>query len=179
MRCDPRRWPSPALGLAGRKEFRDPELETGFDLAREVVRATREVRQKYNVPPSKKVAVAIKASGATAATLERFQTMIGHMANLERVDIGATATRSRDAATAIVRDVEIYVAGVVDLEKEKARLLDQQQKTQKQIDGIKQKLGNESFTSKAKPEVIERERARLAEFEAQLLSIAKSVRELG
>ena len=162
-----------------RKEFRDAELEAGFDLAREVVRATREVRQKYNVPPGKKVAVAIKASGATAGTLERFQTMIGHMANLERVEIGQNATRSRDAATAIVRDVEIYVAGVVDLEKEKARLIDQQQKTQKQIDGIKSKLANESFTSKAKPEVIERERTRLAEFEAQLRSIEKSVRELG
>ena len=78
-----------------------------------------------------------------------------------------------------MRDVEIYVAGVVDLEKEKARLLDQQQKTQKQIDGIKSKLGNESFTSKAKPEVIERERVRLREFEAQMQSIEQSLRELG
>ena len=68
----------------------------------------------------------------------------------------------------IVKDIDIYIPGAVDLEKEKARLIKQRDQLGGRIGGAKKKLANENFLSKARPEVVERERQRLGELEAEL-----------
>ena len=93
------------------------------------------------------------------------------MAGLESLEIGAGIQRSPDAATAVVGALEVYIPGVIDPETERARLAKQQQDLQKRIDGSRRKLSNEKFLSKASPEVVQKERDRLAESEAEMENV--------
>ena len=58
--------------------------------------------------------------------------------------------------------------GLIDVAAEKARLDKEIEKIQKEVNKCQGKLGNEKFVANAKPEVVEVERARLAEWEGKL-----------
>lgn len=61
--------------------------------------------------------------------------------------------------------------GLIDVEAEKARLDKEIEKIQKEVGKSKAKLGNEKFVANAKPEVVEVERERLAEWEVKLAQL--------
>jgi valyl-tRNA synthetase len=166
-------WPQP------RPDWRDPALEADIGLMQGIVAGIRDVRARYTVPPSKKLAVVARANGASAAVLERCQGLIASIAGAESLRIDAQAKKPAGAATAVVRDVDLHVLGVVDAGKERERLDKQSQQLAARIAGIEKKLGNEGFTSKAPPEVVAREKATLQELAAQLASVQSALRELG
>ena len=94
-------------------------------------------------------------------------------------ELGKPAERSKDAAVRIVGEVEVYIEGVVDLEKEKTKLLKQRDQLRKRVDGARKKLENEQFLARAKPEVVARERERRGELEAELRSVEANLETLG
>ncbi len=151
-----------------RGEWRDESLEAAFSFMQDVVTNIREVRARYQVPPRQSAPVRIKASGASAEQLTACAALIQNMANADSIEIDAGVTKTDDAATAVVRDVEIFVTGVVDPAEEAKKLAKQREKLQQKIDGLKKKLSNQGFVEKAPPAVVEKERATLAELEAQL-----------
>jgi valyl-tRNA synthetase len=164
---------------AAEPAWQDDALEGRFDLLRDVVRAIRDIRNKYNVPPSKRLSVRVRASGVSAESLVRTQHLIAHTAMLDTIEISAQVARPSAAATGVVRDVEIYVCGVVDMEQERARLTKQREQLTGQIEATEKKLSNESFVSRAKPEVVERERGRLADLQKQLVGVDANLKALG
>ena len=165
-------WPTPE------PTWRDDAIDDQVDFMRDVIRAIRDIRNKYNVPPSKKLDARIRAAGAAAEALQPCAHLIQHMAGLDVVRTAADAERPADAATAVVRDADVYVCGVVDIEQEKQRLAKQREQLVGQIEGTEKKLANENFISKAKPEVVERERARLADLKAQFEAIEANLAAL-
>ena len=80
-----------------------------------------------------------------------------------------------DAAAVAVGNVQLYVLGIVDREKEVVRLTKQAQVLQKGIAGIEGKLGSEGFVAKAPPAVVEKERQRLASLKAEYEALQKSL----
>ncbi len=148
--------------------WRDESLEASFGEVQELIRAIRDIRSKYSVPPKDRLAVTMNASGDAAAAIEASTGMIENLAGLSSVTVAADAVRSSDAATAVVGEVEIFVAGVVDVEQEKKRLTKQRDQLAGRIGGAEKKLGNPGFLKNAKPDVVEREKARLEEMKREL-----------
>ena len=70
------------------------------------------------------------------------------------------------------------LAGLVDVTAECERLTKEQGKLQEQIGKSKNMLGNEQFVSRARPDVVERERTKLAELEASAAQIAERLTAL-
>ena len=68
---------------------------------------------------------------------------------------------------------------IVDIEKERTRLSGQRDKLIKGVEGTRKKLSNENFISRAKPEVVEREKVRLGDLEAQLETVKGLLESLG
>jgi predicted NBD/HSP70 family sugar kinase len=69
--------------------------------------------------------------------------------------------KSATAATAIVRDMEVHIEGVVDPEKERAKLQKQKEQLLQKIAASEKKLTNEGFLAKAGEAVVAKERAQL------------------
>jgi len=155
-------WPAP------RAAWRDPALEQRFALIMEAIRAIRDIRNKYTVPPTRKIAAVIRADGATGKILEGARPYVMLMAGLASLIIAANATRQSDGATAVVSDAEIYVTGLVDVAKERARLAKEIAALRASIANIAAKLADAGFTAKAPPQVIAKEQQRLAEYREKL-----------
>jgi valyl-tRNA synthetase len=72
----------------------------------------------------------------------------------------------------------IPLAGVIDLDRERARLRDEIQRLDGQITGTEKKLSNESFVSRAPENVVSYERDKLASFRDQRGKLAGKLQAL-
>jgi valyl-tRNA synthetase len=79
------------------------------------------------------------------------------------------------ATTQIIGDMEIYLIGVVDPEKEKEQLNKQRLKLEKELEKSNSRLDNDSFVRKAPAEVVEAERKNLKEIQTQIELVDKSL----
>jgi valyl-tRNA synthetase len=155
-----------------------PAIEARIAFLQDVVRSIRDIRSKYTIPPQARVAVRIRATDEVAASLRATMDLLRTMAGLESVDVAPDVQRTPDAATAIVGPVEVYVLGVVDVEKERVRLTKQRDQLLSRIDGSQRKLANDNFLRKASAEVVQKERARLAESEAEMAHVEATLAAL-
>jgi valyl-tRNA synthetase len=166
---------------AWQNAWQDAQLEHDVDFLRDVIRAIRDIRSQYTVPPKQTVQVRIKvdsATGKAAQILAAGSAHIRQLAAVESLQIATDVERTADAATAVVGELEVYILGVVDIEKERARLTAQITKLTGTLEGMRKKLGNENFVSRAKPEVVEKERGRLVDMESQLETLNANLNAL-
>ena len=165
------RWPTPGV-----MPLRSGEFET----VRSTVGAIRQIRADYNVSPGTRVgAVGVGRSERSRVTLHEERELIGRLA---RADFEMKMTVPEGpAAHAIVGDgseVVVLLAGLVDLEKECTRVSTELAQLEKQLGALETRLANESFTSRAKPEVVEAERTKLGEWTTRREQLANKKRTL-
>ena len=165
-------WPG---GLAG---LIDEEAEGQMEVVQQVIRAIREVRTRYQVGPRKALEGSAKASADRCRLLEAQGHLIGHLASLERFEVSEDAAKPEDAAVAIVEDIEIYIHGVIDVAQERARLADQKEQLAGALGRCEGKLANENFVSRAKAEVVARERERLVQLQEQIRTVEANLAAL-
>jgi valyl-tRNA synthetase len=158
-------WPQPNAA------WHDMAIETRMAFLQEVTRAIRDLRSKYTIAPHARVQARIRATDEAADTLRTLTDLLVTMAALESVDIAPHLQRSPDAATAVVGQVEVYIPGVIDITRERARLTRQREQLLDRIAGSQRKLANADFLSKASPDIVQKERDRLAECETQLENV--------
>jgi valyl-tRNA synthetase len=158
-------WPQPNAA------WRDVTIEARMADLQEAIRAIRDLRSKYTISPHAKVPARIRAMGEAADTLRISTDLLLTMASLESVEIAPDMQRSPDAATAVVGAVEVYIPGVIDITKERARLTKQREQLLERIAGSQRKLANADFLRKASPDVVQKERDRLMECETQLENV--------
>jgi valyl-tRNA synthetase len=159
--------------------WRDAALEARMTFVQEVIRGIRDLRSKYTISPHVKVQVRIRAADETAATLHAWTDLLVTMAGLESVAIAPDMQRSPDAATIVVGPVEVSIPGIIDVDKEKARLAKQREQLLSRVEGSRRKLANADFLRKASAEVVQKERDRLAEGEAQIETVEATLAALG
>ncbi|HEY5870850.1 MAG TPA: class I tRNA ligase family protein, partial [Candidatus Tectomicrobia bacterium] len=164
---------------ASNPAWRDAALEARMTFVQEVIRGIRDLRSKYTISPHVKVPVRIRATDETATTLRAWTDLLVTMAGLESVAIAPDLQRSPDAATVVVGPVEVSIPGVVDVDKEKARLTKQHAQLLSRVEGSRRKLANTDFLRKASTEVVQKERDRLAEGEAQIEHVEATLAALG
>ena len=91
------------------------------------------------------------------------------------------AVSPSDAIAVVIEGgLEIYLplSGLVDADAERTRLQSEAANLEKRITGSQKTLSNEKFVSKAPPAVVEREREKLADLEAQLTKIQERLTAL-
>jgi valyl-tRNA synthetase len=145
------------------ERYIDADAERQFNLIRDMVIGIRNVRLQYNVDPGKRI-TALVSGGADAVAVSQNPQIFARLCNVERVSEGST---TEQAAAVVAGDVTLYLplAGMVDLAAERERLTKELEGIRAQIEKSEKTLGNEQFVARAKPDVVERERAKLAELQ--------------
>ena len=113
-----------------------------------------------------------------AADLNKDAEWISYLARIKEFAAGPNIEKPKNAATAIVDDMQIYVHDVIDPEAERQRLEKQKEEIEKAKKAVEAKLGNENFLTKAKPQVVAQARDKLAELTEQLKTVEKHLSEL-
>jgi valyl-tRNA synthetase len=170
----------------------DERAEERFGRVQALVTAVRSVRAEYNVPPSRALRAAVRASSSAAA--EAFRAERQTIERLARVgeltvalEAGAAATRAADAAAetgahVVLPDgssVFVPLADAVDVQKECERLAKEQERLDRQLETVAAKLANQQFVERAPAEVVERERAKQQSWREQRDALADKLRALG
>ena len=153
-----------------------------FDTVVGIVSAIRSLRTDLNVPPGRRGYVVLRvADDSTRQTLEEDAERIALLAKLERVEVVVSGADPAPAGVAVSGAVEIFLLmdGLVDLDKERARLAKELDKVDGFIRGGARKLENENFTKRAPAEVVDRERAQLAENRSRADALRKRIAALG
>jgi len=93
---------------------------------------------------------------------------------------GSYAPEKTDAS-AILTDVEIYLPlkGLIDFDKERARIQKEIDRTAADLEKVEKKLGNASFVEKAPAEIIEKEKQKRDGFREILGKLRESLDNLG
>ena len=83
---------------------------------------------------------------------------------------GGSAQVVVDEATVV-----LPLAGLIDIEAERRRLEKDKAKAEAEAEKVRRKLANADFVARAKPEVVEENRERLAAHEAEAARLAAAV----
>ena len=144
----------------------DPAAERALAIVTQSVSGIRSIRARYGISPKTKLEMTVKAQSAEAVQLfEEQQNLIVALGNVEVVAVSETAEKPAESTMRLADDVEIYVAlsGLVDFAAEQARIEKELGKLEKDRVKFDKKLSNPGFLSKAAPEIIEKDRAKLAD----------------
>jgi valyl-tRNA synthetase len=152
-------WPEPGP--------RDEGLEERFGLVLDVVRAIRNLRQDAGVEPSDTVDVSL---GGDTASIGWAAPHIAALTNAE-VRFGAG-----EGSATVVRTVEVRLAVRRDAAAERARLEKELAEARKALARSRELLGKPGFAERAPKNVVDTERARLAEREERVRMIEEELR---
>ncbi|EJS88813.1 valyl-tRNA synthetase, partial [Pasteurella multocida subsp. multocida str. Anand1_buffalo] len=145
----------------------DYQAEAEINWMKEVIVAVRNIRAESNIPPSKGLDLLLRnLSEADQNALENNRTLIQAMAKLDAIRVLEAGEDAPLSVAKLVNNAELLVpmAGFINKEAELARLNKEIEKYQGEIQRIENKLANEAFVAKAPPAVIEKERAKMAEY---------------
>jgi valyl-tRNA synthetase len=158
------------------KEYLSDEyerVEADVEWLKAMVSALRRIRSELGVSPAKQVVLLLQGGTANdAARVERFASQLKFLNRIERID--TVAGEPPPAATGIVGDLKLLVplAGLVDLDAERARLDKELKRVEGELAKSKGKLASETFVQNAPAAVVEQERQRLVDWSAQREALA-------
>jgi len=147
----------------------------------DIVRAIRNARAEFRVEPSRWIE-ALVAAAETKPAIETQAQAIGTLGRVRPlIIIGMEGTRPDKAKTIVLEGAEVILpmAGMVDIEAERERLKKESEVIQAEISRLEARLNDENFISKAPPDVVEREREKLATHRDRLMRLGERLSELG
>jgi len=168
------RWPEPDAALF------DDEAEGQMELLMELVRSIRNRRAEYDVTPGKRIPALI-ATGDGAGWLDEQRALLCSLAKLDpdQLTIQAALEPSEQAATIVVGETVCYLplAALVDLDAERERLSKGLSEIEGRIARSEGLLAGE-FAQKAPAHVVQRERDKLADLQAERTKLVERLAAL-
>jgi valyl-tRNA synthetase len=168
-------WPEP------HPELRDEDAERRFRFAEDLVNTVRSFRSAHGLGPGAPLEVWVRADRAQQQTLQELHEEIRRLARLEQLQaadhIGPVAGSSRVVFHGT--DAVISRAGDFDITTECERIRKRLKDVAEKAERSGRKLDNDGFVSKAAPQIVEKERARLAALEEERAVLEAQLAELG
>ncbi|MBE2895281.1 valine--tRNA ligase [Pasteurellaceae bacterium HPA106] len=152
----------------------DADAVSEIEWLKQVIISVRNIRAEKNIPPSKPLELLLRNLNAQEQwALEHNRTLLQIMAKLERIEVLSADADAPLSVAKLVGNVEVLVsmAGFIDKEAELSRLNKEIAKYQQEIERIEKKLANEGFVAKAPAQVIEKERAKMADYQDGLAKL--------
>ena len=160
----------------------DSQTETDFALIQDAIRAARNLRVEAQIAPGNKLNFVFVALNPRAASvLENGENYLLQLANLETAHIvSSDAARPENAVSSQLSEFEVWLPleGLINVEKERAKLEKLREAAQKDFDKMSAKLQNPAFVERAPAAVLEKDRARVAELETQIAKLSERLTAL-
>ncbi len=147
----------------------DKKISAEMKFIQDSITAIRNLRKQVNLSPGLEVNITVVTDDSSVEAL--YKEYNGYLNKLAKVTgIEFTSEKPKGAIAAVVGSTTLYLAleGLIDMDAEKAKIQKQLDKLEKEFNGISRKLSNEKFLSKAKPEIVEKEKAKYEEVKEKL-----------
>ncbi|WP_210516260.1 valine--tRNA ligase [Hymenobacter terricola] len=163
-------WPKAAVPANAARTLAD------MDKALAIVAGIRTVRNQKNLGPNKPLALVAKTDDPALVTAyDGIIRKLGSISEVTFADAGPAAS-----VNFVLGGSEFFIPleGHIDLAAERVRLEKELEYAQGFRDSVQKKLGNEKFAQNAKPDVLERERQKLADAEAKIAALEQALKGL-
>ncbi len=149
----------------------------------DVVRCVRNVRAEMGIGNEKKLKVVVRTDekGKMSQFMRQYTELLKGFTNSDNFTIDDDKSADVEGAFPSAGqgyEAYIFVRDAIDVEKEIAKLEDEIKKAKDQLEGVERKLSNEKFLAGAKPEVVEKEKSKKAEFEEKIEKSEKHIKVL-
>ncbi|MCR4928754.1 MAG: valine--tRNA ligase [Lachnospiraceae bacterium] len=156
--------------------------ENDIEILKEAVRGIRNVRTGMNVPPSRKAQVYVVSENDNMRKIfEEGRVFFAPLAYASEVIVQKDKSGiSDDAVSVVIANANIYIpfAELVDIEKEKERLLKEKERLEGELKRVNGMLSNERFISKAPESKINEEKEKLAKYTQMMEQVEERLRSL-
>src|SRR5262245_27493829 len=162
------------------KSWHDEGMEQRIARMQELIRGVREIRNNFMVDEKKPLDVAVRCPAEIASDFDALKPFISSLAGVGSLSCGPDTAKPPQAASKVMGGFNLYVslAGLIDRNKEEARLQKQLAEKRKALEAKKAKLANEGFIARAPAEVVQQEREAVAELEKQIAALEENLRDL-
>jgi valyl-tRNA synthetase len=160
--------------------WQDPAMEHRISLMQELVRAVREVRNRYTLDPRSSLEVFVSCSEKAAEDFRLLTPFIAMLAGVGRLESGPSVARPPQSASHVHPEFSAYVSlkGLIDVAAEVKRLEKQIAEKRRFQQANQAKLDNPSFVGKAPPEVVQQQRELMVDLRKQIATMEENLREL-
>jgi valyl-tRNA synthetase len=164
-----------------RPELADVAAEKQVGVLIDVIVKIRDLRQKMNVEPSRRIQANLASTDpALRRLLAEALPYIQNLARCEQVkivpSIGQDNHSSRSVASGV--EIELPLAGMIDLDSERARLQREIERIEKEMSPVLEKLSNHEFLQNAPEKVVKLNQGRLVEFQESLSKLRENLKRL-
>jgi valyl-tRNA synthetase len=157
----------------------DEEAERVMAGLQELIVEVRRLRKEYGVPEGQRIGIHV--TGGAESFLQVVRERSAAFEQLARVDrIATTPAASVGAHAVLANGAELFLPleGVIDLDRERARLVDELGRVNGHVEATRKKLDNQAFVSRAPSEVVQKERDRVAQLEEQRTKLREKLASL-
>ncbi|WP_352309458.1 valine--tRNA ligase [Psychrobacter sp. W2-37-MNA-CIBAN-0211] len=157
------------------------QVESDMAWLQELIASVRNIRGEMKLGNAVRLPVLLQNISADEdARLSRIKNQFKALAKVESLEIVKEGDEVPLSSSSMVGQLRVLVPmkGLIDPTAELARLGKSYDKLKGQSEGIARKLGNEGFVSKAPAEVVDAEKAKLAELEGQLTAMTAQMEQL-
>ncbi len=150
--------------------------QTRMEWALGVVAGVRTIRNQKQLAPTKALELLVKTTQPDL--LQAYGPLLRKLANLTAISVAETAPAAAVSFVHAGAEYFVPLEGQIDTAAERARLEKELDYTRGFQESVGRKLANEKFTANAKPDVLERERQKLADAEAKIAALEAALRAL-
>jgi len=156
----------------------DAQADIDIEWLKGVITGIRNIRADMGIGPGKPVKCFFKDGNQDdQRRLEGNQSFLKNLAKLEDITWLNPGDKAPLSSTALVGEMEVLIpmAGNIDTDAEINRLNKAIEKNQKELERVSDKLNNPKFVDKAPADVIEKEKAKLADYEGTQAKLAEQL----
>ena len=162
-------------------EWESDEIETATTLIMGITGSIRTIRSEMQIHPSTEVeAVIFCPDEKQAAIINEYSSAICSLSRTKNIAVSQSGERPEGAGSNIYTDIEVFVplAGLIDTDKELAKLNKEKEKVEKQLQKVTGKLSNQKFLANAPDEIVEKEKGIERELSGKLAKIDENIQRM-
>jgi len=161
-------WPKPC-------KLHSEEISCHFSDILSIIKNINNVRAEYKVEKTVKIPVYFDDLQISKDTLSGNEEFIKRRANVSKIDFANSEGDEQDSVKRLVENINfrIPLKGLIDVEKEKTKTEKEIANLETFIAGLKGRLENKEFVSKAPEQIINQQKETLAKKEVELAELKK------
>ena len=147
----------------------------------EIIKAVRNIRMEVNAPLSSPIDIMIQLEDSNnERILTENEEYVKNFLHPKNLTIAIDVTAPKLAKTAVIAGAQIFVplADLVNIADEIKRMTKEEKDLQAEVERSTKKLNNQGFVAHAPEAVINKEKAKKADYENQLQSVQERIQEL-
>ncbi|MBQ4178680.1 MAG: class I tRNA ligase family protein, partial [Elusimicrobia bacterium] len=153
--------------------------ENQMAVVQEIVSKIRNVRSEMNISPAAFITTKIKVLDESKfSVVENNQAYIKSLGKIKDLVIGKDIQREKNSALAVATGFEMLIPleGLIDIEKEKARINKEIKNIIAEQEKYNKKLSNPKFVEKAPAEEVARIRQKLADTQSKIATLEETLK---